>query len=347
MGYTGFILRKWVHCEFLFPLGKVWLFPFQISYGSFEPATNDQIKRGFFYRMVPNEDLQYKGIIQLLLHFGWKWVGLITPNNEAGEHFLQIIEPMLFQNGICSEFTEKIEYNLHFTGNILHMVGETRLLTPVFMSSKANAVVIYGESTSILWLSSTIEVRNMIQLILPPSKRKQPGGKVWITTAQIDFILYAFKKIIEINVQMFHGAISSAIHSNEIQDFSEFLRSVKPSWADADGFINDFWGQAFSCSLSNSTASEDTCTGEELLESLPSPFFEMSMTGHSYSIYNAVYALAHALHIRYSSEAISKRTKGGDSLSSQNVEPWQVMFPLIKCSSCKVFSVLHCVDNIM
>nr|XP_028560586.1 vomeronasal type-2 receptor 26-like [Podarcis muralis] len=137
----------------------------QISYGSFEPATNDQIKLASFYHMVPNEDLQYKGIIQLLLHFGWKWVGLMTPNNEAGEHFLKIIEPMLFQNGICSEFTEKIEYHLHFTGNILHMVGDTRLLTPAFMSSKANAVVIYGESTSILWLSSTIELHSLLQRI--------------------------------------------------------------------------------------------------------------------------------------------------------------------------------------
>ncbi|XP_077774157.1 vomeronasal type-2 receptor 26-like [Podarcis muralis] len=274
--------------------------------------------------MVPNEDLQYKGIIQLLLHFGWKWVGLITPNNEVGERFLQIIEPMLFQNGICSEFTEKFEYRLLFNGNILHMVGHTRLLTPAFMSSKANAIVIYGESTSILWLSSTIEARNIIQLILPPSKRKQPGGKVWITTAQIDFILYYFKKMLKVNIQMFHGAISFVIHSKEIQDFSDFLRSVKPSWADADGFINDFWEQAFVCSLSNSTGPADTCTGEELLESLPAPFFEMSMTGHSYSIYNAVYALAHALHISYSSEAISKRTKGGDRLSSQNVEPWQL-----------------------
>nr|XP_034992709.1 vomeronasal type-2 receptor 26-like [Zootoca vivipara] len=161
----------------------------QISYGSFEPATNDQIKIASFYRMVPNEDLQYKGIIQLLLHFGWKWVGLITPANEAGEHFLQVIEPMLFQNGICSEFTEKTDNHLHFT---------------------------------------------------------------------------------------------------------------------------------------DSTASADTCTGEEKLESLPAPFFEMSMTGHSFSIYNAVYALAHALHIRYSSEAIVKRIKGGDRLSSQNVEPWQL-----------------------
>ncbi|XP_077774149.1 vomeronasal type-2 receptor 26-like [Podarcis muralis] len=271
--------------------------------------------------MVPNEDLQFKGIIQLLLHFGWKWVGLMTPINEAGERFLQIIEPMLFQNGICSEFTEKVDCHLHFTGNILDMLDDTGILTPAFMSSKANVVVIYGES--ILWVTIAIEARNMIQLLLPPSKRKQRVGKVWITTAQTDFSLAFFKKPIEINIQICHGAFSFAIHSKDIQDFSDFLRNVKPSWADADGFTNNFWEQAFMCSLSNSTGSADICTGEEMLESLPAPYFEMSLTGHSYSIYNAVYALAQALHIRYSSEAISKRTKGGDRLSSQNVEPWQ------------------------
>ncbi|XP_033024099.1 vomeronasal type-2 receptor 26-like [Lacerta agilis] len=296
----------------------------QISYGSFEPATNDQIKLAPFYRMVPNEDLQYKGIIQLLLHFGWKWVGLITPDNEAGERFLHFIEPMLFQNGICSEFTEKIEYHMHFTGNIVDMLCETRLLSPAFMSSKANAVVIYGESTSIIRLSHTIEIMNTFQLILPPSKKKQPGGKVWITTAQIDFILYYFKKFVKVNIQMFHGAISFAIHSKDIQDFSDFLQKVNPSWADADGFISNFWEEAFVCSLSDSTVLAGTCTGEEKLESLPAPFFEMSMTGHSYGIYNAVYALAHALHIRYLFEAIHKRIKVGDRLSSQNVEPWQL-----------------------
>ncbi|XP_053216281.1 vomeronasal type-2 receptor 26-like [Podarcis raffonei] len=157
----------------------------QISYGSFEPATNDQIKRGFFYRMVPNEDLQYKGIIQLLLLFGWKWVGLITPNNEAGEHFLQIIEPMLFQNGICSEFTDKNEELPHFTGNILDMLDDTGILTPSFISSKANVVVIYGES--ILWVTIAIEARNMIQLLLPPSKRKQHVGKVHSLLQRISF----------------------------------------------------------------------------------------------------------------------------------------------------------------
>ncbi|XP_033024070.1 vomeronasal type-2 receptor 26-like [Lacerta agilis] len=61
----------------------------QISYGLFEPAINDGTKFPSFYRMVPNEDLQYHGIIQLLLHFEWKWLHSflqrISFNNSAGD----------------------------------------------------------------------------------------------------------------------------------------------------------------------------------------------------------------------------------------------------------------------
>nr|XP_034992708.1 vomeronasal type-2 receptor 26-like [Zootoca vivipara] len=217
----------------------------QISYGSFEPAINDHIKSASFYRMVPNEDLQYRGIIQLLLHFRWKWVGLITPANEAGEQFLQRIEPMLFQNGICSEFTERTEYYVQFTGNVLDMVDQTKLFSQTFMKSKANVIVIYGESTSIVWLTSVIMARNMIQLILHQSVRKETEGKVWITAAQIDFISNVPGNLMEPNIQMLQGAISITIHSKEFRDFSDFLQGVKPSGQDADGFIKAFWEQAF------------------------------------------------------------------------------------------------------
>nr|XP_028560582.1 vomeronasal type-2 receptor 26-like [Podarcis muralis] len=144
----------------------------QISYGSFESVTNEQIKFPSFYRMVPNEGLQYQGIIQLLLYFGWKWVGLLTPDNEAGEHFLRAIEPMLYKNRICSAFTEKIWYHLHVTGNMFDTVDDvvrgSKLFTRAFIMSKANAVVIYGESQSIAWLlnaAKTMMVQSFLQRI--------------------------------------------------------------------------------------------------------------------------------------------------------------------------------------
>ncbi|XP_048360396.1 vomeronasal type-2 receptor 26-like [Sphaerodactylus townsendi] len=79
----------------------------QFSYGSFESKVDNPTNLPSFYRTVPQEALQYEGIIQLLLHFGWKWVGLITLDDEDGDHFLDTVEPMLSRNGICAAFIEK------------------------------------------------------------------------------------------------------------------------------------------------------------------------------------------------------------------------------------------------
>ncbi|XP_058038396.1 vomeronasal type-2 receptor 26-like [Ahaetulla prasina] len=45
----------------------------QISYGSFHLVVTDESRFPPFYRMAPDEDLQYEGLVQLLLYFGWKW----------------------------------------------------------------------------------------------------------------------------------------------------------------------------------------------------------------------------------------------------------------------------------
>uniref|UniRef100_A0A8D2J6F9 G-protein coupled receptors family 3 profile domain-containing protein n=1 Tax=Varanus komodoensis TaxID=61221 RepID=A0A8D2J6F9_VARKO len=91
----------------------------------------------------------------------------------------------------------------------------------------------------------------------------------------------------------------SNAHSNQSLGFHKFVQTVRPSWAKGDGFIQDFWEHAFNCLLKmTDTMHEDkeTCLGDEKLETLPGILFEMNMTGHSYNIYNAVYAVAHAVH---------------------------------------------------
>ncbi|KAM6449209.1 vomeronasal type-2 receptor 26-like [Liasis olivaceus] len=80
----------------------------QLTYGSFAPEESYMTPPPTLYRMVPNEAGQYMGIIQLLQHFGWTWVGLFITDDDSGEHFLQVLESLLSQNGICSAFTTKI-----------------------------------------------------------------------------------------------------------------------------------------------------------------------------------------------------------------------------------------------
>ncbi|XP_053117319.1 vomeronasal type-2 receptor 26-like [Hemicordylus capensis] len=297
----------------------------QIAYGSFESTVKDATNCHSFYRMAPSEAVQYTGIIQLLLHFGWKWVGLITTEDDSGEHFLKVLEFKLLQNRICSAYTETAAKIFRFSD-----IDETIMFfvnyMPVFMKNNANAVVIYGETTVITWLATMIWGKTLMYLADLEYQEKNYTGKVWITTAQIDFTLSQFPG--NFDIQSFHGAISLTLHSKKLLQFPHFLQDINPLQAKGNGFIENFWEQTFDCFMQTSDVSRDAfdnlCTGEERLDRLSAPFFEMSMTGHSYSIYNAVYALAHALHIKHSSKSKHRVMEEKGSRTSWNVEPWQL-----------------------
>lgn len=50
--------------------------------------------------MAPRETTLHTGIVQLLLHFQWTWIGLIVSDDD-GENFVQTLTPRLTQNDIC------------------------------------------------------------------------------------------------------------------------------------------------------------------------------------------------------------------------------------------------------
>ncbi|KAM6449066.1 vomeronasal type-2 receptor 26-like [Liasis olivaceus] len=51
----------------------------QLGYGSFDPVLSDKRRLPSFFSMVPKENLQHEGIVHLLTHFGWNWIGLLLP----------------------------------------------------------------------------------------------------------------------------------------------------------------------------------------------------------------------------------------------------------------------------
>ncbi|XP_039180255.1 vomeronasal type-2 receptor 26-like [Crotalus tigris] len=237
--------------------------------------------------MFPNVDYQYNGILQLLHHFRWTWIGVIYTHNENGEKFIHDIVPMFSQRGICFAFTTKFPRMTYFN-SFDELIGEAVETYKVVMTRTANVVIVHGEMDDMILLRFFPFIS---QLEGMPLWRK---NRVWVLTAQMEFTSLPLLRTVKID--FLHGALSFAIQSEEVLGFQEFLQTKNPTFAKKDSFINVFWENAFECLFPNSmTAEEDSCHGEEKLAALPTSIFEMHMTSQSYNVYNAVYVVAHAL----------------------------------------------------
>ncbi|XP_070810320.1 vomeronasal type-2 receptor 26-like [Pituophis catenifer annectens] len=149
--------------------------------------------------------------------------------------------------------------------------------------------------------------------------------KLWIFVAQMNFTSMSFQR--NWPIDFIHDALSFAAHSEEVLGFHGFLQHRKLTSKQEDSFSRDFWKEAFQCSfptVPGETMDEDICTGEEDLSQLPGSIFEMSMTSHTYSIYNAVHVVAEALHNRNSTavKKVARQNEQRKQLLKQ--QPWQL-----------------------
>ncbi|XP_030050640.1 vomeronasal type-2 receptor 26-like [Microcaecilia unicolor] len=98
----------------------------QISFISQSLLMSDTFKFPFFYRTVPSELHLCAGIVSLLKHFHWTWIGIIAPDDESSLRMLQILREEIEQNGGCTAFIETFSgsnlhhylKNIHFKNNL-------------------------------------------------------------------------------------------------------------------------------------------------------------------------------------------------------------------------------------
>ncbi|KAJ6651890.1 hypothetical protein lerEdw1_015955 [Lerista edwardsae] len=189
--------------------------------------------------MIPSEAHQYTGIVHLLQHFQWKWIGIIALADDKGEKFAQILEYLLFLGGICTAFSERLRSPSSFL-DLSQLVRDFMDTITSLSKTTVNVFVVNAEiftTLSLNWLLFLTEMFGM-----------GPVYKVWVMSALWDFSVEGYHR--DLDVQIFQGAFSFAIHSNKVPGFQQFLRILHPH-SDGDGFIRVFWEQAFNCLLSD------------------------------------------------------------------------------------------------
>ncbi|XP_044308748.1 vomeronasal type-2 receptor 26-like [Varanus komodoensis] len=303
-------------CFFTATMLDIYKMP-QLGFGSV-PVRTDESQGALFQGMFPAGDHQYLGILQLLLAFRWTWIGVIIVQDQNGQRFVQKVLPKFSQRGICFDFIATLP-KLYFTKDIVDMVAEWIETYKDIMSSTANVVVINGESHTMIYL------RMFPQFSEVENTQIKSKGKVWIMTAQMESSSIPFQRFWDIDI--LHGALSIAIHSKEVPGFQHFLQMRNPTSDKEDGFIREFWQQAFSCMFLKEMIKkpdDEICSGKEKLESLPGSVFELAMTSHSYSVYNAVHAVAHSLRSLHSLTSKRRARVHGTRWEHPAHQTWQL-----------------------
>nr|XP_060639244.1 vomeronasal type-2 receptor 116-like [Anolis sagrei ordinatus] len=258
--------------------------------------------------MVPNELMQFTGISLLLVHFDWKWVGLITTDNEDGVTFIRVMSQEMDKTNSCIESITCLPNYRPF-----HEESVNELLSSISRLS-SNVVIVHGETYQLILLNLALSV-------------KQMDGKVWIATGAWDFTSHFSRK--HWNLTSLHGAISLAVHKHEIPGFWDFLIDIDLDQYPNDFYLKNFWAHTFRCSWSFFVLDPTwpKCSGTEKLQDVSIDLFNMDTSSVSYSISNAVYVIAHTLHKIYFLHSEKKRNV---KLEFLKIQAWQI--PSSVCS---------------
>ncbi|XP_070599692.1 vomeronasal type-2 receptor 26-like [Erythrolamprus reginae] len=288
----------------------------KLGYLCSDPVLRDKSQFPTFYQIDPQYHLQNAAIVRLLLYFQWNWIGIIVQKSEISDHFIRIFGAILSQNDICIQFVKQILPRFTMF-NELHN-DEIHLLLTI-LNSDAQVVIVSGDSNALH--------RLIVSLSFYEEENYASSEKVWILTTQWEFSAFGYHYEWE-KLKSLHGALSFTIHTNSVPGFKDYLWALNPHEPHGDIFLHEWWEVVFNCQVLKAGVSSPDgrriCSGEENLDTLPASVFDEKMTGFSYSIYNAVYSVAHALHAAYTSElqwALKRRRNKPHLLY---MKPWQI-----------------------
>ncbi|XP_062979641.1 vomeronasal type-2 receptor 26-like [Elgaria multicarinata webbii] len=285
----------------------------QLTYGIVNHILSIKTQFPSTYRMSPQDTPQYMGIVKLLLHFQWTWVGLIAPKNDGGDRFVRTMEEMVLDSGICIAFTQEVP--LISNDNFRTFYDDFLYFIATLTQRKANVLIHYGDSDSMLLLPHV--------LFQIEEENYASSGKVWISTALWGFTLSTSFGYWDI--KFFHGALSFIIQTNMKSNFQElFLTQDEHSF-------EKLLSETFDCYDSHHGLSRKIwkrCKDRGMLEGLPPGWVNKVMTAESYNIYNTVYVVAHAFHAMIT--ALSSRMfPSGVGRLLNTTQPWE-LHPFLK-----------------
>nr|XP_033771433.1 vomeronasal type-2 receptor 26-like [Geotrypetes seraphini] len=247
---------------------QIYRYP-QVSYNSQNLYMSHPVQYPYFYRTVPSEFHLCAAIGKLLKYFGWKWVSITSTNDESSMKAAQILREVIEWNGGCIKFHETIPHHSLITKSQLY-----KIIKSIHESSTVNIIYLNKNSIS-------------FQEFLMNLHLQKTTGTIYITINEPEMM----RELLLIS-RMKNNTFIFVPYKNVIPNFLKFIREVKPFWLASDIFGKDWW--EYLCDSRCPKNIKRDCNfiykNNTFTHCINTNF------GNSYSVYNAVYAVAQALH---------------------------------------------------
>ncbi|XP_063302495.1 extracellular calcium-sensing receptor-like [Pelobates fuscus] len=283
----------------------------QISHYSTSSILSDKTQFPSFFRTVPSDLFQSKGLAQLVLHFGWTWIGLLAIDDDYGHQGIHVVMQELLRYGACVAFSEYITAN-----NLEHIYHVTKIIK----ESNAKVVISFTQDTD-------------KALLLDEMLRQNVTGKVFVASEawSISNLL-----VVDKYSSLLFGSIGLSLHSTTIPGFGEFLNTIRHNNTRKDPWAKIFWEMAFDCkfldltnhqtNLTDSWDNSTFCTGNESMESILDSYYDLSSSSTAYNLYNAINVIAKSLHDLQTCQKGKGPFTNGTCADLQNFKPWQLSY---------------------
>ncbi|XP_071305239.1 taste receptor type 1 member 1 [Agelaius tricolor] len=260
---------------------------------SYEASTELlSLKRRYpsFLRTIPSDKQQVKAIFLLLQRFGWTWVVLLGSDDTYGRAGLDALQELLIASNVCVAYRGTIPANSDASNPELHNL--VRILTDV----KVNVTVVFSTRGSVPPFFEVVVQKNITGMVWVASEDWSLAQAIWQVPG----------------IQTIGSVFGMAVEKPEPMMLERF-----EAWKmREEGTVAECGSSAEAGRESvGSTRLDCTqcCTGCRALATVS----DMYDAQGSFSVYSAVYAVAHGLHdlLGCASGTCSKGT----------VYPWQLL----------------------
>ncbi|XP_068601412.1 vomeronasal type-2 receptor 1 [Brachionichthys hirsutus] len=293
----------------------------QVSYFSSCSTLGRSFQFPTFQRTIPNDKHQSSAMAKLVLHFGWTWVGTIASDNIYGKYGSKRFIDEVEEAGACIAFSETLPKG--------DSPEDIQSIVETVVASTAKIIVVFSSDVDFSPLIPELIRHNV-------TNRTWIASEAWVTSALI----------MQPGVSaVLGGTLGFGIQRADIPGLQEFLLDLDPY---DDALTEEFWETLFNCTLdygkalrrskenakgANSThpraergVPDGLCTGREAIAKLGNTYSDVSQLRITYSVYKAVYVVAHALHNMELCEDGKGPFYGKDCANISTFEPWQLMY---------------------